>query len=377
MSYQTPSTLFPNMPYPLGYIPAGLTSPTPSVCSEPIYQLPVPDGSCASPTVQMRTNKIQLLNTTMTDACKRKIMGGMVPTRMEPMDMTNVFQPGFFADQVSDSEGSIMAGPISPHFQFSPYQIPQVNAVPFQYKVSINPAPCQWYEKPVGHSQPGAQVKSYSQLERQHYEQDAKSIRSSSSGRTRQPSTSSKTELSPSMIYENERQTTGLKVAAYSVTQQTESEVQDEEKTMLMPPTFENTKQLIRTTKDIKKDRKKRDFTVRKQRKKVQQKNKSLHKTELCTHWTLTSACKFKGKCYFAHGLEELRKRTRVRNYKIQPCVDCPTEGGRCMFGTRCNYCHPGEAIRRAIGSSYFDIDYYNRLKRDFPNNEFPFGIFI
>jgi len=228
----------------------------------------------------------------------------------------------------------------------------------------------------VGHSQPGAQVKSYSQLERQHHEQDAKSIRSSSSGRTRHPSTSSKTEQSLSMISENERQTTGLKVAAYSVTLQTESEVQDEEKTMLKPPTFENTKQLIKTTKDIK-DRKKRDFTVRKQRKKVQQKNKSLHKTELCTHWTLTSACKFKGKCYFAHGLKELRKRTRVRNYKIQPCVDCPTEGGRCMFGTRCNYCHPGEAIRRAIGSSYFDIDYYNRLKRDFPNNEFPFGIFI
>merc|ERR1719383_1667384 len=110
---------------------------------------------------------------------------------------------------------------------------------------------------------------------------------------------------------------------------------------MMKPPTFENTKQLIRTTKDMKKDRKIRDFTVRKQRKKVQQKNKALHKTELCTHWTLTSTCKFKEKCYFAHGIDELKRRSRGGNYKTQPCVECPTQEGRCFFGSRCNYCHP------------------------------------
>jgi len=351
------------------------SSPTPSVCSEPVYQLPVPDGHCASPGLPMKTSKMQLLNTTMTNACKRKLMGATVSTRMEQMDMTNVFQPGFFSDQVSDSEGSIMAGPISPHFQFTQYQIPQPNIAPFQYKVSINPAAYEWYEKPTGYSQPNAQVKSFSQLEHQNHEEDTESARSSSSERGRKQSTSSETDQNLPMKNEKEHQATGPKDAVYSFTQGTEFVIK--EKTMLKQPTVENKKQLISTTKDVKKDRKKRNTTVRKQRKKVQQKNKSLHKTELCTHWTLTSTCTFKGKCYFAHGLEELRKRYRVGNYKIQPCVDCPPKGGRCMFGSRCNYCHPGEAIRRAVGSPYFDIDYCNNLKRDFPNNDYPFGIFV
>jgi len=125
------------------------------------------------------------------------------------------------------------------------------------------------------------------------------------------------------------------------------------------------------------KERTKHNLMLRKQRKRIQQKNKSLHKTELCTHWMLTADCTFKGKCYFAHGIEELRNRARLSNYKTKPCVDCPPRNGRCLFASRCNYCHPGEAIRRPVSKTYLDIDYYNDLKKEFKDNEYPFGIFI
>merc|ERR1719320_953402 len=139
-----------------------------------------------------------------------------------------------------------------------------------------------------------------------------------------------------------------------------------------------NKKYLIKTVGDVKKEAiRKRKLLLRKQRKKVQKKNKSLHKTELCTHWTLTSTCSFKEKCYFAHGIDELKRRSRGGNYKTQPCVECPIQEGRCLFGSRCNYCHPGEAIRRVVGSSYYDKDYYNDLKKEFSDIDYPFGIFV
>jgi len=115
----------------------------------------------------------------------------------------------------------------------------------------------------------------------------------------------------------------------------------------------------------------------KKPRMKIQRKTKSLNKTELCTFWTLTRTCAFEQKCYFAHGIEELRKRIRVNNFKTQPCVDCPREKIKCMFGSRCNYCHPGEALRRTCGSTYFDVDYYEALCKKYPNNEYPYGIFV
>jgi len=124
-------------------------------------------------------------------------------------------------------------------------------------------------------------------------------------------------------------------------------------------------------------ERKKRNVQLRKQRKLVQQKNKSLHKTELCTHWMLTSTCEYKDKCYFAHGYNELQKRVRLSNYKTKPCVDCPQQSRKCTFGSRCNYCHPGEAIRRSLTNSYVDKDYYRDLSKEFKDNDYPFGIFI
>jgi hypothetical protein len=105
----------------------------------------------------------------------------------------------------------------------------------------------------------------------------------------------------------------------------------------------------------------------------------ALYKTELCTNWMLTGSCTYGNKCHFAHGVEDLKPRMRVENYKTQPCCDPAREGcRRCMYGRRCNYCHPGEPIRRPHPTPYYDKDYYGALQRDFgQDNEFPFGIYV
>eukprot|EP00484_Ammonia_sp_Unknown_P020151 CAMPEP_0197035630 /NCGR_PEP_ID=MMETSP1384-20130603/13369_1 /TAXON_ID=29189 /ORGANISM="Ammonia sp." /LENGTH=445 /DNA_ID=CAMNT_0042465715 /DNA_START=133 /DNA_END=1470 /DNA_ORIENTATION=+ len=105
----------------------------------------------------------------------------------------------------------------------------------------------------------------------------------------------------------------------------------------------------------------------------------ALYKTELCTNWMLTGSCTYGNKCHFAHGVEDLKPRMRVENYKTQPCCDPAREGcRRCMYGRRCNYCHPGEAIRRPHPTPYYDKDYYHALQRDFgQDNQFPFGIYV
>jgi len=58
-------------------------------------------------------------------------------------------------------------------------------------------------------------------------------------------------------------------------------------------------------------------------------KKTSLYKTELCTNWTLTGSCQYENKCHFAHGIEDLKSRMRVENYKTQPCCDPAREGCR------------------------------------------------
>merc|ERR1719384_1760397 len=102
-------------------------------------------------------------------------------------------------------------------------------------------------------------------------------------------------------------------------------------------------------------------------------KKQSLYKTELCTNWTLTNTCTYGNKCHFAHGIDDLKPRTRLENFKTQPCCDPAREGSRrCLYGSRCNYCHPGEAIRRPVGNTYYDRDYYKDLGKDFGDNKYP-----
>lgn len=84
-----------------------------------------------------------------------------------------------------------------------------------------------------------------------------------------------------------------------------------------------------------------------------------------------------------------MRPRLRHEAFKTQPCVDLTRKGPRvCTYGTRCNYVHIGEPVRRA-GSElskrealtgakgYIDDDYFSQVKKDFPDFEYPFGVYV
>jgi hypothetical protein len=88
----------------------------------------------------------------------------------------------------------------------------------------------------------------------------------------------------------------------------------------------------------------------------------------------------------------------------VQPCTDLARFGSRtCTYGHRCNYAHPGDAIRRVgtgadtpsgldINASaaasaasasdsrdgrYLDHEYAAAISLRYPNHHFPFGVFL
>jgi len=367
--YQAPGGFFPYMPSPFGLVSQ---SPTPSVCNEPIYQVSMPNSRCASPGIQMMTPQMSFMNTAMME--NRSNMMGNIPMRVEQPYVTNIFQPGASFSDFSESESSIQGGSMSmspcTHYRITPsYCFPQSDSAPSEYKQS---------EK---HAKQTNLVKS---LQRQSFVTDTRWMDDHKQEQNEMGSTSSGWGGSLNPTQTPQDKTIKVYVTApeiVSVSQafnQAEAKDDSDSESDYDKGTDVNKKYLIKTVEDVKKEVvRKRKLLLRKQRKKVQNKNKSLHKTELCTHWTLTSTCSFKGKCYFAHGIDELKNRSRGGNYKTQPCVECPVQEGRCLFGSRCNYCHPGEAIRRVVGSSYYDKDYYSDLKTDFSDIDYPFGIFV
>lgn len=378
----TPGAYVPYVTHCGGIIVPGSPSPPLSLCSEPIFQLPVPDRRCGSPGQQQKNPKIQLLNKTMVDAQRKKtvVRGHNLPSRIEPPDMMNFFQTLVpFSDHLSDSgDGSIRGGSISPQFQYSnnPYTF-SAPVSPFQYT-------------PIGPSLHHANVEqkgpvSFVQFEGQNQQifQQPPEFNCVATSTWRQPAPPAAVLHPPSRCVQPQTQkNSSIKNFQSMKKECSESDNRHKRKHVKPKRKAVNTSKkkgliITRNADTSKTERTKRNVMLRKQRKRVQQKNKSLHKTELCTHWMLTSKCTYKGKCYFAHGIDELQKRVRVCNYKTRPCVDCPPESRRCSFGARCNYCHPGEAIRRGLESSYVDKDYYRDLRTEFKNNEYPFGIFI
>lgn len=65
----------------------------------------------------------------------------------------------------------------------------------------------------------------------------------------------------------------------------------------------------------------------------------SLYKTELCRSWEETGACRYGGKCQFAHTRGELRPVMRHPKYKTETCRTF-LQSGHCPYGTRCRFIH-------------------------------------
>jgi len=110
VGYHTPGAFFPYRPVPYGLVPP---SPTPTVCSEPIYQVTFPNSHCASPGIQLMTPKMSFINPAASGR------NNMV---VQP-DVTNIFQIGQpFSGQLSESESSIHGGrmSMSPQHRFTP-----------------------------------------------------------------------------------------------------------------------------------------------------------------------------------------------------------------------------------------------------------------
>jgi len=361
---QTPGIFVPYSSSQFGTF-TGVHSPPASLCSEPIFQMPMADSICKNPGVPLKNSKIQLLNKTLGDARKKKNntpRGQNISSRAELPSMANFLQcrdSMSSLSALSDCDGGV---PMSPLFNYNnpPVQFPQAKISSAQYSQTVNslnfPQPENIFQFPrelipQNITKPLVKYGSQKQFMHQWPMQD-KTLASTPTWEE----TGNEKEISARQIRKIHR-TEGRTISRSKPTRKSKQS--------------ERKQGLISTSKDTK------IKTRKMQKKKIQQKNKSLHKTELCTNWMLTSTCSFNGKCYFAHGIEELKKRVRVGNFKTQPCVDSPREESKCMFGSRCYYCHPGEAMRRAVGSSYYDADYYNVLRNDFPKNEYPFGIFL
>lgn len=336
---RTPEAFSPYMGYP--YCSYVTPSPTPSLCNENVLKFPFQGGMCASKAVQAKTS------------------AGMVSCK-QSTDINNFFQAGVGFSDVSESGESAMQG--NPCFQF--FQVPQRNANTFQYQTMEKPSWHPMFEN-TGHNQ-----QFITQGDAQKKQAYKITIDSKFSGQDRVNQGSSETSQYSRQNDTSKHIVKSQKIV-HSESSRSEAKVGNEGKTTRKSFNHNRSRELI-STMEVKKD-----LSKQKKRKKAPKKNKSLHKTEFCTHWTLTGKCKFKERCYFAHGLEELKMRSRVGNFKTRPCLECPSEKGRCMFGVRCNYCHPGEAIRRAVGSLYFDAEYYYNLKKGFPNNDCPFGLFV
>jgi len=371
VTYQSPGAYVPYTAW-RSFLEAGSPSPPASLCSETV--LPVSNGRNVASGLQLSTSRLQLLNKTMVDARRKKnmIRGHNQATRVETADFGKFFQNAMpFPDSTSDSGNSSMKGvPESPQLRYcpAPYMIPS--------------SPYYWQQLDASFEYPQSEQGQLRFIQvnnplipNYQFQQKPNNIGPSF---LRQGKTASSVVLDAQDKMDKKQD---LKDAERQNSANTKIDIpktdQVSKKKKPKPSTSKKTGLIITIKANLKNERTKHNLMLRKQRKRIQQKNKSLHKTELCTHWMLTSTCNFKGKCYFAHGIDELRKRVRLSNYKTKPCVDCPRQKGRCSFGLRCNYCHPGEAIRRAVSSTYFDIDYYKDLKKEFKDNEYPFGIFI
>lgn len=63
-------------------------------------------------------------------------------------------------------------------------------------------------------------------------------------------------------------------------------------------------------------------------------------KQEICKNWELLGYCSYGKKCFYAHGKNELRKRSGLSSkYKVWKCAPFSISG-YCRYGRRCCFNH-------------------------------------
>jgi len=320
----------------------GFPSPSLSYCSEPI--LPLPPSRSESrffSALQLMSPRIQVLNGTMEIA--EQVRGKKLPMMKSAHRKKSKIIAAF--PVIPDSGGEFVTGGRK---NIGGHSVPKLKTTPFHY-------PFQYLH-----------LKSWGQIAR--HNQSSAQKESKQYGLSGFPA-------------KGHRESDHTKRSGQSMTMMKHlpSESDLPSLTLVKPKVFDGDTAILRKPGKLwrKKTRVKQKVLGKLNRKRTQRKSNLLHKTELCVHWTLTSICQFDNKCKFAHGIDELKDRVRPSNYKTKPCTDCPLKNHGCSYGPRCNFCHPGEAIRRDVGSAYFDREYYKDLESDFKDNKYPFGIFV
>lgn len=81
----------------------------------------------------------------------------------------------------------------------------------------------------------------------------------------------------------------------------------------------------------------------------------------------------------YAHGFDEMRSRIRPSNFRTKICEDLARGHHRCSYvmsaENRCNFAHPGDALRVNMGKDYFDEEYEELLFVH--REEYPRGIYL
>ena len=115
-----------------------------------------------------------------------------------------------------------------------------------------------------------------------------------------------------------------------------------------------NIKNFIKTEFITKKDTQNQNQNYVLLKKLIEEENKfdPKYKTELCKKFQNTGQCPYGYKCRFAHGEEELVKKSKGLNYKKKPCKTFK-EKGYCPYGYRCSFRH-NEMTFEETSFSYF-----------------------
>ena len=89
-------------------------------------------------------------------------------------------------------------------------------------------------------------------------------------------------------------------------------------------------------------------------------------------------SCKNNKDSYRLYKQTRNRQILRIHNYKTLPCCD-PALAPRkpCPYKEKCSYAHPGEPLRKNFVRPYSDEEYFEELRKEFPFDAYPFGVYL